>query len=125
MGGFSDTAEYVGKFVKQLKGDDYVPALERCRDLFNQVDVDRLRCKPIVKITGEFWAQTTEGDGNFNMFPFLEREGAEVLVEPIATWINYMMHQARQKMTDRKGLPEGAQPPPAWRIDKQIKVELN
>src|SRR5713101_2199153 len=25
LGGFSDTAEYVGKFVKQLKGDEYVP----------------------------------------------------------------------------------------------------
>ena len=32
--------------------------------------------------TGEFWAQTTEGDGNFNMFAFLEKGGAEVLVEP-------------------------------------------
>ena len=49
--------------------------------------------KPIVKITGEFWAQTTEGDGNFNMFQFLEREGAQVLVEPIGTWIMYMIHQ--------------------------------
>ena len=32
LGGFSDTAEYIGKFVNQLKGDEYVPALERCRD---------------------------------------------------------------------------------------------
>ena len=32
LGGFSDTAEYVGKFVNQLKGDEYVPALQRCRD---------------------------------------------------------------------------------------------
>ena len=40
------------------------------------IEVDRLRVKPIVKITGEFWAQTTEGDGNFHMFEFLEREGA-------------------------------------------------
>ena len=74
LGGFSDNAEYIGKFVNQLKGDDYVPALERCRDQFNAIDIDRLRVKPIVKITGEFWAQTTEGDGNFNMFNFL-REG--------------------------------------------------
>ena len=35
LGGFTDTAEYIGKFVNQLKGDDYVPALERCRDQFN------------------------------------------------------------------------------------------
>jgi predicted nucleotide-binding protein (sugar kinase/HSP70/actin superfamily) len=40
--------------------------------------------KPVINITGEFWAQTTEGDGNFNMFAFMEKEGAQVLVEPIA-----------------------------------------
>src|SRR5882762_6571899 len=49
LGGFSDTAEYVGKFVKQLKGDEYLPALQHCRDTFNAIDVDRLRVKPIVK----------------------------------------------------------------------------
>ena len=27
LGGFSDTAEYIGKFVNQVKGDEYVPAL--------------------------------------------------------------------------------------------------
>src|SRR5947209_9699968 len=30
LGGFSDTAEYIGKFVKQLKGDEYLPALQQC-----------------------------------------------------------------------------------------------
>ena len=60
--------------------------------------------KPIVKITGEFWAQTTEGDGNFNMFNFLQREGAQVMVEPIGTWIMYMIHQVIQKYKDFKGL---------------------
>ena len=47
-----------------------------CSGASSQVPVDYTRFKPIVKITGEFWAQTTEGDGNFNMFRFLEREGA-------------------------------------------------
>jgi predicted nucleotide-binding protein (sugar kinase/HSP70/actin superfamily) len=124
LGGFSDTAEYVGKFVKQLKGDDYVPALERCRDIFNSVDIDRLRVKPIVKITGEFWAQTTEGDGNFNMFSFLEREGAQVLVEPIGTWIMYMIHQVIQKYKDFKGLEEGAVLPPIWKVATRAKIEV-
>ena len=124
LGGFSDTAEYVGKFVNQLKGDEYVPALERCRDSFNTIDVDRLRVKPIVKITGEFWAQTTEGDGNFNMFNFLEREGAQVLVEPIGTWIMYMIHQVIQKYKDFKGLEEGAVMPPIWKLGKRAKIEF-
>src|SRR5499427_2314207 len=125
LGGFSDTAEYIGKFVNQLKGDEYIPALERCRDRFNEVDIDRLRVKPIVKITGEFWAQTTEGDGNFNMFKFLEREGAQVLVEPVGTWTMYMIHQAKQGQRDRKGVNGEESQPQAWRIDKRIKNEIN
>ena len=124
LGGFSDTAEYVGKFVKQLKGDEYVPALERCRDQFNGIDIDRLRVKPIVKITGELWAQTTEGDGNFNMFNFLQREGAQVLVEPIGTWIMYMIHQVIQKYKDFKGLEEGAVLPPIWKVGTRAKIEF-
>ncbi len=82
---------------------------------FNEVEIDRLRVKPIVKITGEFWAQTTEGDGNFNMFNFLQKEGAQVLVEPIGTWIMYMIHQVVQKYKDFKGLEEGAVLPPIWK----------
>jgi len=124
LGGFSDTAEYVGKFVKQLKGDEYLPALEQCRDTFNNVEIDRLRVKPIVKITGEFWAQTTEGDGNFNMFNFLQKEGAQVLVEPIGTWIMYMIHQVIQKYKDMKGLEEGATLPPIWKIGTRAKIEF-
>jgi predicted nucleotide-binding protein (sugar kinase/HSP70/actin superfamily) len=123
LGGFKDTAEYAGKFVKQLRGDDYTAALERCRDMYNEIEVDRLRVKPIVKVTGEFWAQTTEGDGNFNMFKFLEREGAQVIVEPIGTWIMYMIHQAVQQYKDWKGLDEGAVLPPLWRLDKRAKIE--
>ncbi len=125
LGGFSDTAEYIGKFVNQLKGDDYVPALERCRDRFNEIEIDRLRVKPIVKITGEFWAQTTEGDGNFNMFNFLQSEGAQVLVEPIGTWIMYMIHQVVQKYKDFKGLEEGAVLPPLWKLGTRAKIEIN
>lgn len=125
LGGFKDTAEYIGKFVNQLAGDDMTASLNRCRDMFNEVEVDRLRVKPIVKITGEFWAQTTEGDGNFNMFQFLEREGAQVLVEPVGTWITYMIHQVVQKYRDTKGLEAGAVLPPLWRLDKRLKIEFS
>lgn len=86
----------LGKVAHNLYGREYVDALHACRDSLNAIEVDRLRVKPVIKITGEFWAQTTEGDGNFNMFAFLEKEGAQVLVEPIATWIAYMMYVARE-----------------------------
>jgi len=123
LGSFANTAEYIGKFVNQLSSDDLTAALNRCRDRYNEVEIDRLRVKPIVKITGEFWAQTTEGDGNFNMFKFLEREGAQVLVEPVGTWITYMIHQVVQRYKDHKGLEEGAVLPPVWQIGKRAKIE--
>jgi predicted nucleotide-binding protein (sugar kinase/HSP70/actin superfamily) len=102
--GFASTAQYLGKFLNQLYGDDYTAALREVRDRFNGIRVDHTRVKPTVKITGEFWAQTTEGGGNFNMFKFLEREGAQVLVEPVGTWIMYMIHQAKQQIRDERGL---------------------
>jgi hypothetical protein len=55
--------------------------------------------KPVVKITGEFWAQLTEGDGNFNMFAFLEREGAHVVVDSVGNWVMYLMHQASAQVS--------------------------
>src|ERR1019366_5745978 len=122
--GFSDTAEYIGKFVNQLKGADYVGPLEHCRDRFNEIDIDRLRVKPIVKITGEFWAQTTEGDGNFNMFRFLEKGGAQVLVEPIGTWIMYMIHQAKQQIRDQRGLDLIQESVPKWNLKKVFSSHL-
>ena len=47
-----------------------------------QVQVDRLQPKPKVAIIGEFWAMTTEGDGNYRLQRFLESEGAEVDIQP-------------------------------------------
>ena len=91
----------LGKVADNLYGREYVDALHACRDSIDGIEVDRLRVKPVIKITGEFWAQTTEGDGNFNMFAFLEKEGAQVLVEPIATWIAYMMYVAKAGIQER------------------------
>jgi predicted nucleotide-binding protein (sugar kinase/HSP70/actin superfamily) len=122
---FANTAEFLGKFLNQLYGDEYTSALEEVRDRFNAIPVDRTRVKPIVKITGEFWAQTTEGDGNFNMFRFLEKEGAQVLVEPIGTWIMYMLHQAKQKIKDERGLDLIMNRVPKWNLGKVFSSHLD
>jgi len=90
-----NTVNVFGKWHEHMWGKDYLHALQTARDKLNSIEVDRTRIKPVVKITGEFWAQLTEGDGNFHMFDFLEREGAQVLVEPIATWVAYLMYQAK------------------------------
>src|ERR1700745_4448540 len=90
-----NTFNVFGKMNEDLRGKDYLNSLAVARDKMDRIEVDRTKVKPVVKITGEFWAQITEGDGNFHMFDFLEREGAQVLVEPIATWVAYLMYQAK------------------------------
>ncbi len=79
-----------------------VPTLRRVRRALDRVRIDYLRVKPKVKITGEFWAQTTEGDGNYQIARWLESEGAEVIVEPVGTWIEYLLWSRLQKNRDRK-----------------------
>ena len=98
----------LGKIREHLWGKPWMETLESARQKIDAIEVDRMRVRPIVKITGEFWAQTTEGDGNFNMFRFLEREGAQVLVEPIATWVAYLLYQAKFNAERRKHVQQYA-----------------
>lgn len=97
-------AENLMKFFRQFFASPFPGLLRECREIMARVRVDRTRVKPVVKITGEFWAQTTEGDGNFRMFSFLEQEGAEVLIEPVAPWLLYLLHQEKQWSRDRRFL---------------------
>ena len=109
-----DTCSVLLKVYDHLYGKEFMQGLQRCQERMNEIEVDRLRVKPVVKITGEFWAQITEGDGNFNMFSFLEKEGAQVIVEPIATWVAYMIHQARLDAIRRK-MADAPWPRATWK----------
>jgi predicted nucleotide-binding protein (sugar kinase/HSP70/actin superfamily) len=108
-----DTLNTLGKVREHLYGKAYREVLRQCRERIGRVEIDRLRVKPMVKITGEFWAQITEGDGNFNMFAFLEAEGAHVLVDSIGNWVMYLMHQGKANTDNRRGL-DAPHPRPAW-----------
>lgn len=120
-GKVKDTCCVLAKVVDHLYGRSFRQALRACHDTLNSIAVDRLRVKPVVKITGEFWAQITEGDGNFHMFDFVEREGGQVIVEPIATWVAYMIHQVRLNTIDRRRL-DVPYPQATWRQPKQLLV---
>jgi predicted nucleotide-binding protein (sugar kinase/HSP70/actin superfamily) len=99
------TATYVGKILHMLRGTQMVEAMGFARARYDEVALDPFRVKPIVKLIGEFWAQTTEGDGNFNMHRFLDREGAEVFVDrSLFTRLMYLLHMHKQAAKDRKGL---------------------
>jgi predicted nucleotide-binding protein (sugar kinase/HSP70/actin superfamily) len=99
-----DVLNTVGKILDHLYSEEFVRNMHLARKRLNEVEVDHTRVKPVVKIVGEFWAQLTEGDGNFNMFAFLEQEGAQVHVDPIAGWITYLLYQARAGTEAKKGL---------------------
>jgi predicted nucleotide-binding protein (sugar kinase/HSP70/actin superfamily) len=119
-----NTMNTLGKIREHLYGKTYIDALETCRARLDAIEVDRLRVKPIVKITGEFWAQTTEGDGNFNMFRFLEREGSQVLVEPIATWVAYLLYQGKYNAQRQKKVDGYAQHLEWHDFKKRFAIEM-
>jgi predicted nucleotide-binding protein (sugar kinase/HSP70/actin superfamily) len=80
-------------------------ALWRGRKHLAAVEVDRLRAKPKVAIIGEFWAMTTEGDGNYHLQRFIESEGGENDIQTLVNWLLYtlweMRHDTERRMTLR------------------------
>ena len=102
-----------GKIRQHLRGPAVRRALASASSRLAAIEIDRLRVKPIVKITGEFWAQTTESHGNFRIFAFLESEGAELHVDPIGSWVMYLMFQSRLRARMRRGIE--LEPGPKWR----------
>jgi predicted nucleotide-binding protein (sugar kinase/HSP70/actin superfamily) len=92
------------KVRHHLYATDYLALLDRIRERLDSVEVDRTNVKPVVKITGEFFSALTEGVTNYNLFSFLESEGAELWVESIVSLIQYWLHQARLHNQRRRGL---------------------
>jgi len=79
-------------------------ALYQSRKIFEKVEVDRTIPKPKVAIIGEFWAMTTEGDGNYQLQRFLEAEGAECDIQFITAWLLYNVWEVRFDTKNRTQL---------------------
>ena len=106
----------LAKVWSHLYGDALTTVLPAAANELQKVEVDWLRVKPVVKVIGEFWAQMTESDGNFRMLEFLEKEGAEVSIEPISTWLLYMLHQRKSRVIYRQQMAACASP---WTAPKR------
>jgi predicted nucleotide-binding protein (sugar kinase/HSP70/actin superfamily) len=115
---------FLYKMDKHLRGNEFKDVLERCRQRIDSIQIDRLRLKPTVKIIGEFWAQTTESGGNYWMFDFLEREGAQVQPEAIGTWIAYLLAHAKMQMYPRRGMDSQCREAAGWDIAQKFRNEL-
>jgi predicted nucleotide-binding protein (sugar kinase/HSP70/actin superfamily) len=86
----------------------FVKALREVHRRFAGIEVDRLRPKPIVKITGEFYLQTVEGAPNYNIHRWLEAEGAEVYPAAVSVWMDYLLRLGLQKFEDYAGIERSA-----------------
>jgi predicted nucleotide-binding protein (sugar kinase/HSP70/actin superfamily) len=98
-------------------------ALWRGRKIFRSVEVDRTRAKPKVSVLGEFWAMTTEGDGNYHLQRFLESEGAEVEIQTIANLLLYNLWEFRHDTKARMEL-RGADGGPFGLKDKDVGMTI-
>jgi predicted nucleotide-binding protein (sugar kinase/HSP70/actin superfamily) len=86
----------------------YARALREIHRKFSAIEVDRLRVKPTVKITGEFYLQTVEGDPNYNIHRWLEAESAQVYPAAIAVWMDYLLRLGLQRFEDYAGIERTA-----------------
>jgi predicted nucleotide-binding protein (sugar kinase/HSP70/actin superfamily) len=86
----------------------FTRVLAAIRRKFAAIEVDRLRVKPAVKITGEFYLQTAEGDPNYNIHRWLEAEGAQVYPAAIAVWMDYLLRLHLQACEDYRGVEPSA-----------------
>lgn len=87
-----------------LNGDSVLLALMKAKRLFAGIEVDRTVAKPRVAIIGEFWAMTTEGDGNYRLQRFLEEEGAEADIQFVTAWLLYNIWEIAYDTNARKTL---------------------
>ncbi|MGA2482804.1 MAG: hypothetical protein ABSF92_06785 [Candidatus Acidiferrales bacterium] len=85
-----------------LMSNYFTRALREVHKKWAAIEVDHLRVKTKVKVTGEFWLQTHEGDGNYNIKRWLEQEESEVVPPVVAVWLHYLMHPAIRPLENRK-----------------------
>lgn len=110
----------LAKFRKHCFGKDLKALLARCAERLNEIEVNLLRPRPVVKIVGEFYSMVSEGDCNFNMFRFLEAEGAQVTVDPIASLVTYWLRQPGNNIDRRRGLRPPFPDAPRWALHQRL-----
>ena len=93
-----------GSLLWHLGTRYFARAMREVRARYDRIEVDRLRVRPLVKITGEFYLQTVEGAPNYNIHRWLESEGAEVYPAAITIWLDYLMRLAGQDFEDHIGI---------------------
>jgi predicted nucleotide-binding protein (sugar kinase/HSP70/actin superfamily) len=79
-------------------------AVNQARSILSKVKVDKLRPRAKASIIGEFWAMTTEGDGNYQLQKFLESEGGECDIQLTTAWLLYNIWEVARDTRERRDL---------------------
>jgi predicted nucleotide-binding protein (sugar kinase/HSP70/actin superfamily) len=80
--------------------------LQKVKKIFAEVKCDYTQIKPIVKITGEFWASITESQGNYHIKNWLVSENTELKMEPMVGWLEHLLFSREIKAKDRRGIEQ-------------------
>ena len=118
--GLYNPVEFLGVLLDQITSKYFTESLKEVRRKFEAVEVDHLKLKTKVKLTGEFWAMTNQSEGNYNMMEFLENEGAEVITEPVATYLLFMFSKHILRLKERKGLEATSWTKPFDKISEKL-----
>jgi predicted nucleotide-binding protein (sugar kinase/HSP70/actin superfamily) len=95
-----DTARWV--IADTLRHQTSIPrALKQLKYELSTLELDYFVPKPKVKITGEFFSHIQEGDASYRLPSWLIEEGAEPVIEPISTWLEYLVWAKIQYVKER------------------------
>jgi len=98
-------------------------ALYKAGQIMQAVQVNRLQGKPKVSILGEFWAMTTEGDGNYHLQEFIEREGAECDIQILGALLLYNLWEFRHD-TELRAKLRGTDGGPFGLKDSDVALKM-
>jgi len=90
-----------------------------------RIKVDYLKVKPRVKVTGEFFLKHAEDESNHRLLHWLEAEGAEVMLDTVGAWFEYMIWLNELKVRDRlfvKPDPQGMGTANPWLVWFGLRV---
>ena len=87
-GAFDESLKLVVRGLER-GGDHVFTALEKVRDLFREVKIDRDRgCTPIIGVVGEIYLRSNRFTNN-NLVHLIESLGGEAWVAPVTEWVFY------------------------------------
>ena len=96
-GEVDSTVERARKLIanSMVSQKGFLSSILQARKLINSININNKIKKPKVHIMGEFWAKTTDGEGNYNLFRFIENEGGIIANETVTDWLLHQVWRAK------------------------------